>query len=463
MSRKMQWNLYGALALIFSLILIGICMETAIGSSVLNLGHYTIIAMTSDVIGMFGCSILFSSLFYDRRITRNSALFMLMLMLVCMLLYCEYFAFLYNGRSDYYIVLEITYYYIYCLLLIILLTHWIYLKQQLQKENRNYNRAEIAYYLCFFVGMVLLLVNRFNGCLFSIDRISGYIVIGEYRFLFTIPPMLMLTINAFCAHYFYSDKKRKYILYAYSIMFFFAMILRTVIPHPWSLGIFFLFATFLIHGGFYVERGQEITRKNAEIVEQNVTMMISQIQPYFLYNSLNSISRIEGNPLETKKAVEDFAKYLRSNLNTISQTTTIPISKEIEHVKTYVELEKLRFKEKLNVVYTITDTDFKIPPLTLQMLVENAIKHGITQKEGGGTVTIVTMEDHNSHRITVTDDGVGFDTEIPPSDESRSHVGIVNITERLRDLLDARLEISSEIGRGTVAVVSIPKNTINDD
>ncbi len=463
MSRKTQWNIFGIVALAFSLLLILNAIQTTLESANLNLGYFSVVAMCFDIVGMCICAILFSSLFYDHRIARSSVLFMMMTMLICILLYCEYYKFLYDGRSDYYVILEIVNYYIYILMYIILLNHWIYLKQQLDQENSKYNLAEFAYYACFFAGIALLIVNQFTGMMFSVDRVSGLYVYGDYRFLMGVAPVLMLCINAVCAHYFYKDKKRRNILYAYSIMFIVAIMMRLFVTEPWSIAIFLLFATFLIHGGFYVERGQEITRKDAEIVEQNVTMMISQIQPYFLYNSLNSISKMKGNPPETKKAIEDFAKYLRSNMNTLSQTSTIPFSKEMEHVRTYVDLERLRFKDKLNVVYTITDTDFRIPPLTLQMLVENAIKHGITQKEGGGTVTIVTMEDHDSHRITVTDDGVGFDTETPYLDDSRSHVGIVNISERLKELLDGKLEISSEINRGTVAVVTIPKNTINID
>ncbi len=463
MDAKLKWNLFGIFSLTLILTLTLQAIAGVFASADAGLVFAQILTPCMDIVGMFVCAILFSSVLYDRRMTRASWYFLVMVLTLCILLFSEYGTYIYNGRPDYYRLVEILNYYVYGLLIVLLLIHWIYLKQQKDIEDSAYEKAETVYYFCFFAGMAMLAANVFTGWLFHIERASGLYVSGDLNFLSCIFPLIMLFINAYCARFVYHDRKRRNIMYLYTVMCISALMMQVITLDAVSLCIMFLFVTFLIHGGFYVERGEEITRKDTEIVEQNVTMMISQIQPYFLYSSLTAIGKMEGNPPETTKAIADFSKYLRSNLSTISQSSTIPFSKEMEHVQTYVDLEKLRFKDKLNVVYTITDTDFDIPPLTLQMLVENAIKHGITQQERGGTVTIITNEDEHSHRITVTDDGVGFDTSVPPSDESRSHVGILNITERLRELLDGKLEISSEVGRGTVAVVTIPKNMINTD
>ena len=139
----------------------------------------------------------------------------------------------------------------------------------------------------------------------------------------------------------------------------------------------------------------------------------------------------------------------------------MPFATEMKHVRTYVDLEKLRFKERLNVRYDIRDTSFNIPALTLQMLVENAIKHGITVKEDGGTVKISTRSTGHGHVITVSDDGVGFDVTKPIVDDDRSHVGLANVRQRLEEMSDGTMEIRSEIGHGTVVKVTIPKETTN--
>ena len=161
------------------------------------------------------------------------------------------------------------------------------------------------------------------------------------------------------------------------------------------------------------------------------------------------------------EALQHFSAYMRWNLNTLGVTKTVPFATEMKHVRTYVDLEKLRFKERLNVRYDIRDTSFNIPALTLQMLVENAIKHGITVKEDGGTVKISTRSTGHGHVITVSDDGVGFDVTKPIVDDDRSHVGLANVRQRLEEMSDGTMEIRSEIGHGTVVKVTIPKETTN--
>ena len=121
-----------------------------------------------------------------------------------------------------------------------------------------------------------------------------------------------------------------------------------------------------------------------------------------------------------------------------------------------MKLEKLRFKDKLNVMFDIGVRDFMLPAMTLQMIVENAIKHGITQKESGGTVTITTAETEDSYVITVEDTGVGFDVNAPRP-ENGSHIGLTNLSSRLTSMVGGTFEISSEIGVGTTARVVIPK------
>jgi sensor histidine kinase YesM len=191
-------------------------------------------------------------------------------------------------------------------------------------------------------------------------------------------------------------------------------------------------------------------------------MMIARIQPDVLNRTLNSIKNIEGNPPETVSAIEHFSEYMTRNLMVLGQINTVPFSAEMKHVRTYVNLEKLRFKEKLNVRYDIRDTSFQIPALTLQMLVENAIKHGVTAKESGGTVTITTRLTQEGHLILISDDGVGFDTTKPLPDDERSHIGLANVKQRLEEMSHGTMDIKSEIGHGTLVKIIIPKTTPMD-
>lgn len=194
-----------------------------------------------------------------------------------------------------------------------------------------------------------------------------------------------------------------------------------------------------------------------EMLQMRVSIMVSQIQPHFLYNSLTSIAQLcEKNPSKAKKATIEFSEYLRRNMNSLKEQAPVPFESELKHLETYLSLEKMRFGDELNVEYDIETTDFLIPSLTVQPLVENAVKHGVGMKEDGGTVTIATKEFDDRYEVIVSDDGVGFDTSKKPND-GRTHVGMENVRNRLKTMCNAVLNIESTVGKGTVATITIPK------
>ena len=195
-----------------------------------------------------------------------------------------------------------------------------------------------------------------------------------------------------------------------------------------------------------------------ELYEAKVSLMVSQIQPHFLYNSLTSIAMMcTKDPKTARDATINFADYLRGNMNSLKEKNPVPFEKELEHLKKYLMLEKMRFGDMLNIEYDIKTTDFLIPQLSVQPLVENAVKHGVGMKEDGGTVTIATDETDDSFLVIISDDGVGFDTEAPKKDDGRSHVGMENVRQRLKEMINADVIIESKIGEGTVATIVIPK------
>ena len=196
------------------------------------------------------------------------------------------------------------------------------------------------------------------------------------------------------------------------------------------------------------------------LAQQKIQIALSQIKPHFIYNTLNAIQDIEDMPEEAQKAIVDFAKYLRENLDFLTASNLIPFNKELEHVSKYVSLEKLRFQDKINIIFDIQAKDFFIPSLSLQMVVENAIKHGITKKYEGGTVKISSFEKDNKYYIVVEDDGVGFDAN---KVIGQTHLGFKNSRERLRHFVDGDLIIESEIDKGTKVTIVIPKKKENKD
>ena len=200
-----------------------------------------------------------------------------------------------------------------------------------------------------------------------------------------------------------------------------------------------------------------------ELYEAKVSVMVSQIQPHFMYNALSSIAMLcKINPDTAYNATITFSDYLRCNMDSLKQQTPVPFEKELEHLKKYLYIEQLRFGKKLNIVYDIKTTDFVLPQLSIQPLVENAVKHGVGMKKKGGTVTIATNETDEYYEVIISDDGVGFDTE-QKKDDGRSHVGMENTRKRLKDMCGADVIITSVVGEGTVATVMLPKEEQNNE
>lgn len=195
-----------------------------------------------------------------------------------------------------------------------------------------------------------------------------------------------------------------------------------------------------------------------ELEDAHMLIMLSQIQPHFLYNALNTIKAlIRRNPKTAENAIIDFSYYLRGNMDSLSKKEPIPFSVELEHIQHYCSIELLRFSDKINIVYDIGPRAFLVPTLSVQPLVENAIKHGITKKTEGGTVTLSTGEDDKNYYIRVTDDGVGFDTAHVQKNDEKSHVGIEITKKRFQTMVNAVLHIESTPANGTTVLVTLPK------
>ena len=200
-----------------------------------------------------------------------------------------------------------------------------------------------------------------------------------------------------------------------------------------------------------------------ELYEAKVSVMVSQIQPHFMYNALSSIAMMcTLNPETAQEATITFADYLRGNMDSLKQTAPVAFETELEHLKKYLYIENLRFADLLNVENDIQATDFKLPLLSIQPLVENAVKHGVGMAEDGGTVKISTRETENAYEVIVEDDGVGFDV-IEKKNDGRSHVGMENTKKRLHDMCGGEVIITSVIGKGTTAKVILPKEGQPDE
>lgn len=216
----------------------------------------------------------------------------------------------------------------------------------------------------------------------------------------------------------------------------------------------------------YVKR-QNIVRQEFKQLEQNLEMMrvqnsTSQMQPHFLYNALSSIREvILIDPQYASDLIYDFTVYLRACIKTMQNGESISIQQEMDNIKAYVNIEKMRMGNRLNVTYDLQSEEFQVVPLSIQPLVENAIRHGIYRKgRKGGIVSIRTETLEKYNLITIKDDGVGFDYQKVRDEVERGErdsIGLDNVIFRLKKQLHANVVIKSEIGVGTEITVSVPR------
>ena len=203
------------------------------------------------------------------------------------------------------------------------------------------------------------------------------------------------------------------------------------------------------------------------VTEAELRALRAQVNPHFLFNTLNTI--LDLISLEPQKAEEmterlaDVFRYLLAR----SDRTLIPIIEEFDFLRTYLEIEETRFGERLTVQISLDPSIAHelVPPLILQPLVENAIKHGLWPKPSGGTLYIGALDDGRSVRLLVRDDGVGWPEHSRGTQRgSQSGIGFKNVVDRLQILYGerARLAVSGRPGQGTQITITIPKDETQD-
>lgn len=206
---------------------------------------------------------------------------------------------------------------------------------------------------------------------------------------------------------------------------------------------------------------QELKDVKKELLLSRIKNSSSQMQPHFLYNALSSIQEIVlEDPKYAYDLIYDFTTHLRACIRSMSNDNLITFEEELKNIKAYVNIEKMRFGNRLNIVYDCQVKDFDIIPLGIQPIVENAIRHGVYERGSvGGTVTLRTYTENSSVIVCIEDDGVGFEYEKVMEeikDGVRDSTGLYNLILRFKLLLNAEVIIDSKIGSGTKVKVIFP-------
>ena len=194
-------------------------------------------------------------------------------------------------------------------------------------------------------------------------------------------------------------------------------------------------------------------RQQGEIRRQHARIMVLQMRPHFIYNTMMSIYYLcEQDAKKAQRVTLDFTAYLRKNFHAIASEETIPISEELEHARAYLAVEQAQFEDHLFVDYDTPHILFRVPPLTLQPIVENAVKHGMDLDSEPLRISIRTRETEEGSEILVEDNGPGFD----PAVARTPNTALANIRERLEMMCGGRLEITPRPEGGTAVRILIP-------
>jgi len=211
-------------------------------------------------------------------------------------------------------------------------------------------------------------------------------------------------------------------------------------------------------------RSRTLLRMKHSIRDQlhmEMALIQAQIKPHFLYNTLNTIASLsEIDPERTRELLNDFGSYLRGCFDLRNLDKVVPFSKEWTLVKSYLQIEQARFGDRIRITTNVPDNQsFLLPPLTVQPIVENALRHGILTRFSGGNIHIEVREEQDGFLICVQDDGVGIPDdkkEAILSGAYRSGIGLVNVNRRLVNTYGSGLRIESEAGQGTEVSFRIP-------
>ena len=349
---------------------------------------------------------------------------------------------------------RITIYFEYLLLSIPMPMFTAYLLRTCGEDRRKsfLFRAVVVLWIIYFI---LLAIAQFTTCMYCITPDNQY-VRGSWHSILVAPIFAVMFLNL-AALIRRRDKLPEKYFVAFMIhllplqVALFVSCMFTVTLELVVLGLFI--STLAMFSIILYDQIEQYVGQQREIAHQRASIMVLQMRPHFIYNAMMSIYYLCAK--DSKKAQQvtlDFTTYLRKNFTAIASEDTVPFSDELEHTRAYLAVEQVQFEDSLYVEYDTPHKNFRLPPLTLQPIVENAVKHGMDPEYAPLHIFIKTRETNSGNEIIVEDTGPGFF----PTDDCEPHTALANIRNRLEMMCGGKMTIRSHKSGGTVVTVIIP-------
>ena len=420
--------------------------------------HFSV-EMWGVLFSFVGALIVFLTRYFDKVGSRK-----LVLVLLCsaLLMFSDGLAWLFRGNTSgagYYIVRITNFASFFFGFLIMPLaaqyvSHLIYVR-----SNGVRLYWEIYEWGIFFFGAALLIVNEFVPFIYTFDETNTY---QRLPYFFWVPGFIafvgsVITLGVAIAYHKYMMKLENIAIISFLALPIIAIVLQIIFYGVSFTNIAIVISTVILFVSYESYFAQYLVNKEKQINEDKLRMVNRQMHPHFVFNSLALIRhQCLTNPEEAAQTINEFSAYLRSTTDLLTESECISFERELDIVRHYITIHEKRYDKRLNIRYDIRDTEFDVPPFSVQTLVENALHHGINDGQlENGRIIISTERIKNKHVLTVEDNGNGFDTAAFEK-ENRHHVGIKNTEERITVMCNGTLHMESAPGKGTRVTVIIP-------
>ncbi|MBR0414944.1 MAG: histidine kinase [Clostridia bacterium] len=310
---------------------------------------------------------------------------------------------------------------------------------------------------CALLGIyvALLIVGQFTTAFYYVTDDNQF-VRGPLWALWLVPIALMLLLNIITLIKRRNQLSKKYF---FVLLIYLIPMTASIFIHMFvQVEIFIVFGMALLALVMFIlilrDNVEKYTRGQSEIARQHAGIMVLQMRPHFIYNTMMTIYYLCKQDADKAQQVTlDFTTYLRKNFTAIAREEAVPFQEELKHTQAYLAVEQAQHEDNLFVTFDTPHTNFRVPPLTLQPLVENAVKHGMDPNGEPLHIYVKTRETDSGSEIIVENDGPDFN----PADDNEPHIALANIRERLKMMCEGTLEIAPREGGGTVVTVVIPQ------
>ena len=334
-----------------------------------------------------------------------------------------------------------------------------YVSQIIYKRSGGFKLYwELVEWGIFIFGALVLIANAIYPFIFYIDDAGSYV---RMPYFFWLPSLIgftgIITTLAVALQYSkYMLPMERVAVVSFLFLPMVGIIIKLFYPQSPFVTIAIVVSAIILFVSYEASYVQFLVEQEKQLSRDKLKLVNHQMQPHFIFNTLTLIRyQCLTAPNEAVQTVSEFSNYLRGITDYLTEEDCISVEAELDIVKNYLRIQSKRFGDGIKVEYDIEETDFDVPPFSIQTLVENAVHHGFKSGQGKeGYIRVSTKKDKNRRIVTVEDNGAGFDTS---ELKKKGSIGITNTRNRVELMCGGELMIESEPGKGTRAVISIPE------